>query len=61
MTIFTPIEETKAKGKVKKVFDSIKKERKIKAIPNFWKTIANDQDTLERTWNSLRDIMKKEL
>ena len=59
MTIFTPIEETKAKGKVKKVFESIKKERKIKAIPNFWKTIANDPDTLERTWNSLRDIMKK--
>jgi len=59
MTIFTPIEEIKAKGKVKKVFDSIKKERKIKAIPNFWKTIANDPDTLERTWNSLKDIMKK--
>ena len=59
MTIFTPIEENKAKGKVKKVFDSIKKERKIKEIPNFWKTIANDPDTLERTWNSLRDIMKK--
>ena len=59
MVIFTPIEEIKAKGKVKKVFDSIKKERKIKAIPNFWKTIANDPDTLERTWNSLKDIMKK--
>lgn len=59
MTIFNPIEETKAKGKVKKVFDSIKKERKIKAIPNFWKTIANDPDTLERTWDSLKDIMKK--
>ena len=59
MSIFTPIEENKAKGKVKKVFDSIKKERKIKAIPNFWKTIANDPDTLERTWNSLKDIMKK--
>ena len=59
MTIFNPIEETKAKGKVKKVFDSIKKERKIKGIPNFWKTIANDPDTLERTWNSLKDIMKK--
>ena len=44
MTIFTPIEETKAKGKVKKVFDNIKKERKIKTIPNFWKTIANDPD-----------------
>jgi len=59
MVIFTPIEEIKAKGKVKKVFDSIKKARKIKAIPNFWKTIANDPDTLERTWNSLKDIMKK--
>ena len=59
MVIFTPIEEIKAKGKVKKVFDSIKKERKIKAIPNFWKTIANDPDTLKRTWNSLKDIMKK--
>ena len=59
MTIFIPIEENKAKGNVKKVFDNIKKERKIKAIPNFWKTIANDPDTLERTWNSLKDIMKK--
>ena len=58
MTIFTPIEEIKAKGKVKKVFDSIKKERKIKAIPNFWKTIANDPDTLERTWKNTKDIMK---
>ena len=59
MTIFTPIEEHKAKGKIKNVFDNIKKERKIKAIPNFWKAIANDPDTLERTWKSLKDIMKK--
>ena len=29
MTYFTPIEENKAKGKVKRVFDNIKKERKI--------------------------------
>ncbi len=59
MTIFNPIEENKAKGKVKKVYKNIKKERKIKNIPNFWKTIANDPDTLERTWDSLKDIMKK--
>ena len=59
MTYFTPIKENKAKGKVKRIFDNIKKERKITAIPNFWKTIANDPDTLERTWNSLKDIMKK--
>ena len=59
MTIFKTIEEKKASGKVKKVFDHIKKERKIKNIPNFWKTIANDPETLERTWNSLRQVMKK--
>ncbi len=59
MTYFTPIEENKAKGKVKKIFDNIKKERKITSIPNFWKTIANDPNTLERTWDSLKDIMKK--
>ena len=59
MTIFKPIEEEKAKGKVKKIFDNIKKERQIKTIPNFWKTIANDSDTLERTWNSLKAIMRK--
>ena len=59
MSIFELIDEKKAKGKVKKVFDNIKKERKIKAVPNFWKTIANDPDTLERTWSSLKEIMKK--
>ncbi len=59
MTIFKTIDEKKASGKVKKVFDHIKKERKIKNIPNFWKTIANDPETLERTWDSLREVMKK--
>jgi len=59
MTIFTPIEEHKAKGKIKKIYNNIKKERKIKNIPNFWKTIANDPETLERTWNSLKQVMKK--
>ena len=59
MTIFKTIDEKKASGKVKKVFDNIKKERKIKKIPNFWKTIANDPKTLERTWTSLKEIMKK--
>ena len=59
MPIFKPISEKKAKGKVKKVFDDIKKKRKINRIPNFWKTIANDPITLERTWNSLQEVMRK--
>ena len=59
MTIFKPIDEKKASSRVKKLFKRIKKERKINFIPNFWKTIANDPETLERTWTSLKQIMKK--
>ena len=59
MPIFKVITEKQAKGKVKKIFEEIKKTRKIKKIPNFWKTIANDPDTLERTWESLKQVMKK--
>ena len=43
----------------KKVFDDIKQTRNIKKIPNFWRAIANNPDTLERTWNNLKQIMKK--
>ena len=59
MTILKIVSEKKAKGKVKKIYNEIKKIRKITKIPNFWKTIANDADTLERTWNSLQQVMKK--
>ena len=59
MTLFKPIDEKTTSVKVKKIFNKIKKKRKIKVIPNFWKTIANDPNTLERTWNSLCQIMKK--
>ena len=59
MPILKTISEKKAKGKVKKIYNEIKKIRKISQIPNFWKTIANDPDTLERTWNSLQQVMRK--
>jgi|TARA_B100001105_G_C22054021_1_gene299467 AhpD family alkylhydroperoxidase len=59
MPFFKTISEKKAKGKVKTIYGEIKKVRKIKKIPNFWKTLANDPSTLERTWNSLQQVMKK--
>ena len=59
MSLFKTISEKKAKGKVKTIYDEIKKFRKIKKIPNFLKTLANDPSTLERTWNSLQQVMKK--
>ena len=59
MTIFKPINENEAQGKIKEVFDDIKSSRNIEEVPNFWKYIANDPDTLERTWDSMKQVMKK--
>ena len=59
MSIFKPINENKAKGKVKIIFDDIKRSRKIKKITNFWRSLANNPETLERTWINLKQIMKK--
>lgn len=58
MSIFKPVNEKDAKGKVKKVFEDIKNTRNIKNIPNFWKSLAHSPETLERTWNNLKQIMK---
>ena len=54
MPILKTVSEKAAKGKVKKVFDDIKKVRNISKIPNFWRTIASDPASLERTWKSLK-------
>ncbi len=59
MSTFKPIQESEAKGKVKEIYDEIKTTRQITEVPNFWKMLANDPNELDRTWNSLKDIMKK--
>jgi len=59
MPIFKPIPENEAKGKVKEIYDEIKSVRQITEVPNFWKTIANNPESLERTWTSLKQVMKK--
>ena len=57
--MFKPIEESEATGKVKEIYEDIKNKRQITEIPNFWKTIANSPETLERTWTSLQQVMQK--
>lgn len=59
MPMLKAVSKKNITSKVKRVFEDIKKTRKINKIPNFWKTIANDPNTLERTWTSLKQIMKK--
>jgi len=60
MPIFKPIQESEAKGKVKEIYDEIKSTRQITEVPNFWKMLANDPNELDRTWSSLKEIMKKD-
>ena len=59
MAIFNMIEENEATGKVKEIFEDIKQKRNIKSVNNFWKMLANEPETLERTWSSLQQVMKK--
>ena len=59
MAVFNMIEEAEATGKVKEVFEDIKKKRNTDYINNFWKMLANNPETLERTWESIQQVMKK--
>jgi len=59
MNIHKPVLEKKVKDEVKKIFNEIKRSRNIKKIPNFWRSLAHNPETLERTWRALQQIMKK--
>ena len=43
---------------VKAIFDDIKRTRNLDDVNNFWKALANNPDTLKRTWEALRDVMQ---
>ena len=52
-----PIEYRDASPRVRAVFDDIKRTRQVADVNNFWKYLARDPATLERTWTSLKAIM----
>lgn len=51
------IEYEDANEDVRAVYDDIMQTRNIDWINNFWKSLANDPDSLKRTWESLKQIM----
>lgn len=51
------IQYEQASEEVKEVFDDIKNLPKIPDVNNFWKCLANHPPTLERTRESLKEIM----
>jgi AhpD family alkylhydroperoxidase len=52
-----PIEYRDASPQVRTVFDDIKRTRQVADVNNFWKYLAHDPATLERTWTSVKEIM----
>lgn len=51
------IEYAEASAEVRAVYDDILATRKTDYINNFWKALANDSATLQRTWQSIKQIM----
>src|SRR6266511_920539 len=58
MSTVSLIQYDDASPDVKAVFDDIKQTRKVDDVNNFWKALANHPETLKRTWESLREVMR---
>ena len=54
MSTFGLIEYRDASPEVRAIYDDIMAIRKTDWINNFWKAIAHDPATLERTWASIK-------
>jgi len=51
------IEYPDASPRVRAVYDDIMTSRKVDWVNNFWKSLAHDPATLERTWESVKQVM----
>lgn len=53
-------DEQGASGKVRQIFDDIKKTKGLDFVPNFWRALASSPDHLEMTWERLKLLMHPE-
>jgi AhpD family alkylhydroperoxidase len=51
------IEYEHASAEVRAVYDDIMATRKTDFVNNFWKALAHHPATLQRTWNSVKEVM----
>ena len=51
------IDDADASPEVRAVFDDIRATRKTDFVNNFWRALANDPALLERTWQSVKQVM----
>ena len=47
-------------GKVREIFDDIKRTKNIDFVPNFWRVLATSPDQLELLWRHLKVLMHPE-
>ena len=57
MATIKMIEENKASGEVKDIYEEIKKSLKIDFVPNMYKVMAHNPLYLKSTWNKTKAIM----
>ena len=51
------IEYEEANDEVRAVYDDIRATRQTDYINNFWKALANHPPTLQRTWQTIKEVM----
>ena len=54
------IDENAAGGKVREIFDDIKRTKGIDFVPNLWRVLATNSDQLELVWRQLKALMHPE-
>jgi AhpD family alkylhydroperoxidase len=54
------VDEKGAGGKVREIFDDIKRTKGIDFVPNLWRTLATSPLLLELVWTQLKTLMHPE-
>jgi AhpD family alkylhydroperoxidase len=58
MSLLPMIEEDRASGEVRAVYEDIKATRKSTWVNNFWKALASHPPTLRRMWENVKAVMQ---
>ena len=54
------VDEQAVGGKVREIFDDIKRTKGLETVPNFWRALATNVDQLELVWRQLKALMHPE-
>lgn len=54
------VNEQAVGGKVREIFDDIKRTKGLETVPNFWRALATNADHLEMVWRQLKSLMHPE-